>query len=139
MRVEHVHVVEGGQVVIGNVGKGDELGHQGGSLVDIPAPPARPWRHNLGRIAMRKLVIALSLTVALLAGCIIGATASRLVVPPVRAGTNPQKWEYKCFDEGGAHSVEAKANKLGAVGFELVTGSSDRTYNGAWCFKRRLP
>ncbi len=84
---------------------------------------------------MRNLVIALSLTVALLAGCIIGATASRLVVPPVRAGTSPPKWEYKCFKDIDLEDIERKANKLGRAGFEM-TGTS---YGFKYCFKRRLP
>jgi hypothetical protein len=86
---------------------------------------------------MRNLVIALSLTVALLAGCIIGATASRLVVPPVRAGTSPQKWEYKCFLGRSGTGVEGKANRLGRAGFELAGGGG--AHYGTWCFKRRLP
>ena len=87
---------------------------------------------------MRNLVLALSITVALLAGCIIGATASRLVVPPVRAGTNPAKWEYKCFDDNEPDDVEAKAIKLGAAGFEMATAAG-RGSEMIWCFKRRLP
>lgn len=91
---------------------------------------------------MRKLVIALSLTVALLAGCIIGATASRLVVPPVRAGTNPQKWQYSCveitFEE--AERVTKVANRYGAAGWEMaMVAGHGASRNDVWCFKRRLP
>ena len=88
---------------------------------------------------MRNLVLGLSLAVALLAGCIIGAAASRLVVPPVRAATNPPKWEYKCFDESKAAKIESKANRLGQVGIELAGAlSSGPGRYQSWCFKRRL-
>lgn len=89
---------------------------------------------------MRNLVLGLSIAVALLAGCIIGATASRLVVPPVRAGTNPPKWEYKCFSENRSAHIAWKANRLGAVGFEMVAGAGlSHNQDPRWCFKRRLP
>lgn len=91
---------------------------------------------------MRNLILGLSLSVAFIVGCLVRP----LVVPPVRAGTNPPKWEYKCFRETGESKVEAKSNKLGAAGFEM-TGSaggvggegwgSSQWY--VWCFKRRLP
>lgn len=91
---------------------------------------------------MNKLVLTLSLTVALLVGCIIGGVGAQLVVPPVRAGTNPAKWEYSCTTTkyDSPERVTEIANKYGRAGWEMSTavgggsGSSD-----TWCFKRRLP
>jgi hypothetical protein len=72
------------------------------------------------------------LLVVFFAGC---AAERLLVVPPARAGTNPQRWEYACRGlPVEARPVEEAANKLGAEGWEM-TGSSEST----WCFKRSLP
>ena len=87
---------------------------------------------------MRNLVLGLSLAVALLVGCIIGGVGSQLIVPPVKAGTNPPKWEYKCVDANGAGDIEKKANRLGRAGFELVASVGGPSYFTT-CFKRRLP
>ncbi len=83
---------------------------------------------------MRNLILGLALSVAFIVGCLVRS----LVVPPVRAGTNPPKWEYKCFRENGAADIEKKSNRLGAAGFELV-GAAGAHYHPYWCFKRRLP
>ena len=86
---------------------------------------------------MRKLAIGLSITVALLAGCIIGATASRIAVPPVRAGTHPTKWEHYCFFARNARDVTKYANKLGEKGFEMAAGAGGTGgVAGTFCFKR---
>ncbi len=86
---------------------------------------------------MRNLILGLSLSVAFIVGCLVRP----LVVPPVRAGTNPAKWEYKCFDEDETVKIEAKANRLGRAGFELVTAHGRGTVDAydSWCFKRRMP
>jgi len=60
---------------------------------------------------MNKLTIALSLICALLLGCV----ASRFLVPKVRAGTNPTKWEYFCDGAPISPDVQDMANKLGQV------------------------
>jgi hypothetical protein len=76
--------------------------------------------------------------VGLALGLAIGCAAARFVVPPVRAGTNPQKWEYSCFQEHTAESVVQDANKAGAEGWEMVVGSAS-SGRFLWCFKRALP
>jgi hypothetical protein len=65
---------------------------------------------------------------------VFGCVTEALVVPPVRAGTNPTRWEYKCFD---ALNPEENANKLGAQGWELAAAEGGAS--GTWCFKRPLP
>ncbi len=84
---------------------------------------------------MRNLILGLFLSVAFVVGCLVRP----VVVPPVRAGTNPPKWEYKCFRENNDGSLEAKANRLGKAGFELSATARHGDGFNAWCFKRRLP
>jgi hypothetical protein len=71
-------------------------------------------------------------------GCGAGVGAANLVVPPARAGTNPQRWEYQCVEERQPETVTAAANKLGAQGFELASAAGVGGYE-LWCFKRPLP
>ncbi|HEX3475357.1 MAG TPA: hypothetical protein VHT91_10075 [Kofleriaceae bacterium] len=72
-------------------------------------------------------------------GCATGGVAAQLVVPPVRAGTAPTRWEYQCPVVDKA-VVTSTVNRLGAEGWELV--START---GWreeiisCAKRALP
>jgi hypothetical protein len=77
------------------------------------------------------------ITVSLaLVAFVFGCATEALVVPPVRAGTNPTRWEYKCLDTWDPER-DGNANKLGAQGWELAA-VGDR--NGQrWCFKRALP
>ena len=89
---------------------------------------------------MNKTVLILSLTVALLIGCLVGGVGAQLVVPPARAGTSPVKWEYACYQMGHFHSgkdVANIANQYGAAGFEMVGAGQPNT--SIWCFKRQLP
>jgi hypothetical protein len=72
------------------------------------------------------------LLVVFFAGC---AAERLLVVPPARAGTNPQRWEYACKDARGDENVTKMANEKGQQGWEL---SASGPY-AAWCFKRPLP
>jgi hypothetical protein len=66
-----------------------------------------------------------------LAGCATAGVAGHLV-PPVRAGTTPQKWEYHCVQYWG-HPAPADLNAIGAQGWELVANSQNE-----FCFKRPL-
>ena len=88
---------------------------------------------------MRNLILGLSLSVAFIIGCLV----QPYIEAPVRARarTNVQKWEYKCFQAYKTVNVEAKANRLGRVGFDLVgaNGSGNMASYNSWCFKRRLP
>jgi hypothetical protein len=78
-------------------------------------------------------IITVSLAlVAFVFGCVTEA----LVVPPVRAGTNPTRWEYKCIHKS-ADEIETAANKLGTEGWEIAAVGGTETRS--WCFKRALP
>jgi hypothetical protein len=75
-------------------------------------------------------------------GCATGGVAAQLVVPPVRAGTSPTRWEYQCaqaeYDADGG--VTAKLNKLGAEGWELVSMAQVALKEKyVVCTKRALP
>ena len=55
-------------------------------------------------------------------GCATGGVAAQLVVPPVRAGTSPTRWEYQCARvEGEAEVMTSSLNRFGAEGWELVS------------------
>jgi hypothetical protein len=81
---------------------------------------------------MRNLILGLSLSVAFIVGCLVRP----LVIPPVKARTNPPKWEYFCVDTSTFVDKKelASFNKAGAAGRDPIGGS-----DGNWCFKRRLP
>lgn len=80
-------------------------------------------------------------------GCATGGVAAQLVVPPVRAGTSPTRWEYQCVDaDFHVEDVTSTLNKLGAQGWELVgMGARGGFYSGTggvsgfMCAKRALP
>jgi hypothetical protein len=58
-----------------------------------------------------------------------------LVVPPVRAGTNPTRFEYKWVKESSdASEAEKVSNQMGAQGWELVA-----VERPIYHFKRPLP
>jgi hypothetical protein len=91
------------------------------------------------------------IAIVFIVGCATGGVAAQLVVPPVRAGTSPARWEYHCVRVGteGGH-VTSTLNQLGAAGWELaslVPAHSDHeviTNNYAvdaytLCAKRALP
>jgi hypothetical protein len=68
----------------------------------------------------------------------LGCAAERLIVPPARAGTTPQRWEYTCKDETGDGDATTMANQMGREGWELATAGT-HAYGATWCFKRPLP
>ena len=88
---------------------------------------------------MKRLVIALSLTVAFLVGCLTATVASNFVVPPIKAGTNPQKWEYTCFRKYADLLDETKSlsDKLGSQGWEM-SSTAGGPFGVVYCFKRPL-
>jgi hypothetical protein len=64
------------------------------------------------------------IAIVFIVGCATGGVAAQLVVPPVRAGTSPTRWEYQCMTvgtEGGR--VTSTLNQLGAQGWELASTS----------------
>ena len=92
---------------------------------------------------MKRLCLAMALTIAFLFGCITAHVAPDLIAPPARAGTSPQKWEYFCMVpdySGGFGRVTEKGvkelNDVGRQGWELVTAYSEKS---SFCFKRPLP
>jgi hypothetical protein len=82
------------------------------------------------------------LAIVFVVGCATGGVAAQLVVPPVRAGTAPTRWEYHCAgaettDDGG---VTSTLNKLGAQGWELASMAPANAPNRYLvCTKRALP
>ena len=80
-------------------------------------------------------------------GCATGGVASKLVVPPARAGTNPTRWEYLCAEN--SMLLSSDMTRSGAEGWELVsavpvhqdreTGNTLRADGFVYCFKRPLP
>jgi len=82
----------------------------------------------------KSFIVGLSVAGAFMLGCV----SASMVVPPARAGTSPQRWEYHCFDEWGADDVTEEANKVGKQGWEMAGGNSLNTAV-TWCFKRPLP
>jgi hypothetical protein len=71
----------------------------------------------------------------LLLGIIVGCAAERvLAVPPARAGTTPQRWEYACERVNWEpQNVTRAANEFGQQGWEMSAAM-----NTVWCFKRPL-
>jgi hypothetical protein len=75
-------------------------------------------------------------------GCATGGVAAQLVVPPVRAGTSPTRWEYQCAEAGfiADGTLTAKLNQLGAEGWELASMESvGFNKMHVACAKRALP
>lgn len=82
-------------------------------------------------------------------GCATGGVAAQLVVPPVRAGTSPTRWEYQCTTAATDNEATVLLNRLGAEGWELVTMAPAHADNNAGlrykvdsytaCAKRALP
>ena len=63
------------------------------------------------------------IAIVFIVGCATGGVVAQLVVPPVRAGTSPTRWEYQCAEAGFIPdgTLAANLNKLGAEGWELVS------------------
>jgi hypothetical protein len=86
------------------------------------------------------------IAIVFIVGCATGGIAAQLVVPQVRAGTEPTRWEYYCVSTG--EGLTSTLNKLGAEGWELVSMAPAEagtflggTSVGAYtlCTKRALP
>ncbi len=75
-------------------------------------------------------------------GCATGGVAAQLVVPPVRAGTSPTRWEYKCAevedwpDRGGLTPI---LNNFGEEGWDIASMQRYDSYRYMLCLKRPLP
>jgi hypothetical protein len=84
------------------------------------------------------------IAIVFVVGCATGGVAAQLVVPPVRAGTSPTRWEYQCaVADSEDNAVVPTLNKLGAEGWELVNtaphGTSGYVRSYLLCAKRALP
>jgi hypothetical protein len=93
---------------------------------------------------MRRTERVLFVLVVFFAGCAASQVAARYVVPPARADTAPQRWEYAC--QRATEDITPMANKFGAQGWEMVTAAGAGWGEGlaanhtmVWCFKRPLP
>jgi hypothetical protein len=88
-----------------------------------------------------------SIAVIFLVGCATGSLAGRLVVPTVRAGTSPTRWEYQCVTVPESEDETTSLDKLGAQGWELTSfapakwgGNYDISVHAyTFCAKRALP
>jgi hypothetical protein len=89
--------------------------------------------------SMNRAKTAFALLVVFFAGC-AAAELRPLIVPPARAGTSPQRWEFTCISRGGSGNAEfaQNASVFGAQGWEMVGGAGDHI-ESTWCFKRPLP
>lgn len=78
--------------------------------------------------------------VLVLLGIVVGCAAERVLsVPPARAGTSPQKWEYACREAFNMNENDENklANQFGQQGWELAAvGAANAS---VWCFKRPVP
>jgi hypothetical protein len=88
------------------------------------------------------------IAIVFVVGCgtrgVMGGGAAQLVVPPVRAGTSPTRWEYQCSEvDTRAEEITGTLNKLGAEGWELASmgprAISGGVYGYLLCAKRALP
>jgi hypothetical protein len=86
---------------------------------------------------MSKPKIVLGLLGAFLVGC-VASQMTAFVVPPARAGTSPQRWEYMCKQAVGEGTVTDMANQFGTQGWEMAAVAGLSPQNAVWCFKRAL-
>ena len=86
---------------------------------------------------MNKSKLLVGVVGGFLLGC-AGSELASLVVPPARAGTSPQKWEYVCKAASGDADTTAMANAFGKEGWEMLGGAGNPG-TMRWCFKRPLP
>lgn len=74
-------------------------------------------------------------------GLVVGAFVAGLFVTqisPASAETQHKRhWQYQCFEASGVAQVTERANKMGHLGWELVT-SAGNSNSTLWCFKRPL-
>ncbi len=82
---------------------------------------------------MRAIIVAVFLVGALAAAAFITEAN------PVAADGPPKKsqWQYQCFEASGVTQVMERANKMGQLGWELVTSAGTKG-STLWCFKRPL-
>jgi hypothetical protein len=81
----------------------------------------------------KSFLMGLSLAGAFILGCM--AAQSPLVVPPARAGSDVQRWDYHCVRY--PDNITQTARALGKEGWELAAGAGTASYH-YWCFKRPL-
>jgi len=94
------------------------------------------------------------IAVIFLVGCATGSVASQLVIPPIRAGTQPQRWEYLCAQSSPeTNKLTPALNNAGGAVWELVSTVAARLESEGlgsvstglhadsyvFCFKRALP
>jgi len=90
---------------------------------------------------MKKTGLAALILIAFLIGCGTSTAVQQLLVPPARAQTNPQRFEYHCVKIFRMEPEELGPmfSKLGAEGWELsipIAMVQGQTLGA--CFKRPL-
>ena len=96
---------------------------------------------------MKRFGMGTLLLVVFLVGCATAVVTQSFIVPPIRANTNPQKWEYKCIDwkKDTPFHLSSKLNKFGKEGWEIAMThevgdySLKASYTAGVCFKRPRP
>jgi hypothetical protein len=93
---------------------------------------------------MKRSTRAILLLGVFFAGCATSQVVARSWVPPARADTRAQRWEYAC--QRATEDITRQANDLGAQGWEMVAaagagwgGDTVHDHTMVWCFKRPLP
>jgi hypothetical protein len=93
---------------------------------------------------MNRTTRAILLLGVFFAGCATSEVVARNWVPPARAGTRPQRWEYAC--QRATEDITRQANEFGDQGWEMVAAAGagwgnalDSNHTMVWCFKRPLP
>jgi len=81
------------------------------------APGHTPATSSRSFVGMKHRAV---LAILFLIGCATGGVASRLAVPPARAGTAAVRWEHYCSDVA-PDALTDDLNKMGVEGWELVS------------------
>ncbi len=92
---------------------------------------------------MKKMSIGSVIIIVFLLGCASSSIVSQLLVPPVKANSNPTRWEYTCAiipdwyskNEEKKQTAMAKINEFGSQGWEMTETPDIHSF----CFKRPLP
>jgi hypothetical protein len=97
-----------------------------------------PIQHDTtGDMAMKKMFVISAFLLGLAVGCVTATVSQNLVIPPVRAGTNPVRWEYICneINSPSLASINSALNEAGLEGWEFFDQLGN---HNLLCYKRPL-
>ena len=69
---------------------------------------------------------------------IAGALLSQSLLPDAEAQKKHDQWQYQCLMAENVAQVTARANKLGAQGWKMVTSAGHKSGETQWCFTRPM-